>query len=60
MMPITRHKALSTSGCSFCSPSRSGAYMARVYLGKAAFAQRILGPIERLFYRLSALIRTRR
>src|SRR5512138_140312 len=29
-----------------------GAYMARVYTGKATFAQRILGPFERLLYRL--------
>jgi K+-transporting ATPase ATPase A chain len=29
-----------------------GAYMARVYTGKARFAQRILGPIERVLYRL--------
>ena len=29
-----------------------GAYMARVYTGEARFAQRILGPIERLLYRL--------
>ncbi|HVV82305.1 MAG TPA: potassium-transporting ATPase subunit KdpA, partial [Kofleriaceae bacterium] len=29
-----------------------GAYMARVYTGKATFAQRLLGPVERLFYRL--------
>src|SRR5512138_1326179 len=29
-----------------------GAYMARVYTGKARFAQRILVPFERLLYRL--------
>jgi len=29
-----------------------GSYMARVYEGKAHFAQRVLGPIERLLYRL--------
>jgi K+-transporting ATPase ATPase A chain len=29
-----------------------GAYMARVYTGKATFAQRILRPFERLLYRL--------
>ncbi|MGN6108096.1 MAG: potassium-transporting ATPase subunit KdpA [Kofleriaceae bacterium] len=29
-----------------------GAYMARVYEGNARFAQKLLGPIERLFYRL--------
>ena len=29
-----------------------GAYMARVYTGQATFAQRVLGPVERLFYRL--------
>src|ERR1051325_7847627 len=29
-----------------------GAYMARVYTGKATFAQRILGPFERLLYRM--------
>src|SRR5690242_4776091 len=29
-----------------------GAYMARVYTRKARFAQRILGPIERMLYRL--------
>ncbi len=29
-----------------------GAYMARVYEGKARFAQRILGPLERLLYRM--------
>jgi K+-transporting ATPase ATPase A chain len=29
-----------------------GAYMARVYTGKATFAQRILGPVERLLYRM--------
>ena len=29
-----------------------GAYMARVYTGNATFAQRILGPFERLLYRL--------
>lgn len=30
-----------------------GSYMARVYSGEAKLAQRVLGPIERLFYRLS-------
>jgi K+-transporting ATPase ATPase A chain len=29
-----------------------GAYMARVYEGKARFAQKVLGPLERLLYRL--------
>jgi K+-transporting ATPase ATPase A chain len=29
-----------------------GAYMARVYTGKATFAQRVLGPVERLLYRI--------
>src|SRR5687768_2421644 len=29
-----------------------GAYMARVYDGRATFAQRLLGPLERLLYRL--------
>src|SRR5689334_22742243 len=29
-----------------------GAYMARVYTGKATIAQRVLGPVERLCYRL--------
>ena len=29
-----------------------GAYMARVYSGNAKFAQKLLGPVERLFYRL--------
>src|SRR5437762_13197544 len=29
-----------------------GAYMARVYSGEARIAQRILGPLERLLYRL--------
>jgi K+-transporting ATPase ATPase A chain len=29
-----------------------GAYMARVYTGNARFAQRILGPFERLLYRI--------
>ena len=29
-----------------------GAYMARVYTGKARFAQRILGPLERGLYKL--------
>jgi potassium-transporting ATPase potassium-binding subunit len=32
-----------------------GAYMARVYDGRALFAQRLLGPIERLFYRLAGV-----
>ena len=29
-----------------------GAYMARVYTGKATFAQRMLGPLERVLYRV--------
>jgi len=29
-----------------------GAYMARVYTGQAMWSQRVLGPVERLFYRL--------
>src|SRR5439155_17351012 len=29
-----------------------GAYMARVYAGEARLAQRVLGPIERLLYRM--------
>jgi len=29
-----------------------GAYMARVYTGQAMWSQRVLGPLERLFYRL--------
>src|SRR5215468_1560374 len=29
-----------------------GAYMARVYTGEARFAQRVLGPLERLLYRM--------
>ena len=32
-----------------------GAYMARVYEGEAKIAQRLLGPLERLFYRLSGV-----
>jgi len=32
-----------------------GAFMARVYTGEALTAQRVLGPIERLFYRLSGV-----
>ena len=32
-----------------------GAYMARVYSGEARLAQRALGPLERLFYRLSGV-----
>ncbi len=32
-----------------------GAYMARVYEGEAKIAQRLFGPIERLFYRLSGV-----
>ncbi len=32
-----------------------GHYMARVYLGEALVAQRILGPVERLFYRLAGV-----
>src|SRR5688572_6348664 len=32
-----------------------GAYMARVYAGEAHFAKRILGPVERFFYRLAGV-----
>jgi potassium-transporting ATPase potassium-binding subunit len=32
-----------------------GAYMARVYSGDANVAQRVLGPVERLFYRLAGV-----
>lgn len=32
-----------------------GAYMARVFKGEARFAQRMLGPLERLLYRLSGI-----
>ncbi len=32
-----------------------GAYMARVYQGEATFAQRLLAPVERLFYRLAGV-----
>src|SRR4051794_806972 len=32
-----------------------GAYMARVYTGEARLAQRVLGPLERLLYRLSGV-----
>ncbi len=32
-----------------------GAFMARVYSGDAAIAQRVLGPVERLFYRLAGV-----
>jgi K+-transporting ATPase ATPase A chain len=32
-----------------------GRYMARVYQGEAAFAARLLGPVERLFYRISGV-----
>ncbi len=32
-----------------------GAYMARVYQGEATFAQRLLSPVERLFYRLAGV-----
>ncbi len=32
-----------------------GAYMARVYTGEARLAQRLLGPLERLLYRLSGV-----
>ena len=32
-----------------------GAYMARVYTGEARLAERALGPVERLFYRLSGV-----
>jgi potassium-transporting ATPase potassium-binding subunit len=32
-----------------------GAYMARVYDGRARLAERLLGPVERLFYRLAGV-----
>jgi K+-transporting ATPase ATPase A chain len=32
-----------------------GAYMARVYEGQATFAQRVLGPFERLIYRIAGV-----
>ncbi|MCC6527621.1 MAG: potassium-transporting ATPase subunit KdpA, partial [Polyangiaceae bacterium] len=32
-----------------------GSYMARVYAGEARFAQRILGPVERLLYRAAGV-----
>ena len=32
-----------------------GSYMARVYSGEARLAQRVLGPIERFFYRLAGV-----
>lgn len=32
-----------------------GAYMARVYAGEARFATRVLGPVERLIYRLAGV-----
>jgi K+-transporting ATPase ATPase A chain len=32
-----------------------GAYMGRVYAGEATFAQRLLGPVERFFYRLAGV-----
>ncbi|MFT3925654.1 MAG: potassium-transporting ATPase subunit KdpA [Myxococcales bacterium] len=32
-----------------------GSYMARVYTGEARVAQRVLGPLERLFYRLAGV-----
>ena len=32
-----------------------GAYMARVYSGEARWAQRVLGPVERAFYRVSGV-----
>ena len=32
-----------------------GRYMARVYMGEATFAQRIVGPVERLFYRAAGV-----
>ena len=34
-----------------------GSYMARVYEGESAFAGRVLGPLERLFYRLAGVSR---
>ena len=36
-----------------------GAYMARVYTGEAKLAQRLLGPVERLLYRLFRIDATR-
>ena len=32
-----------------------GRYMARVYEGRAGFAQRVLGPLERLLYRVAGV-----
>jgi potassium-transporting ATPase potassium-binding subunit len=32
-----------------------GAYMARVYSGSARLAERVLGPVERLFYRIAGV-----
>jgi K+-transporting ATPase ATPase A chain len=32
-----------------------GAYMARVYSGEASWAQRVLGPLERILYRLAGV-----
>ena len=32
-----------------------GGYMARVYEGEATFAEKVLGPLERAFYRLAAV-----
>ena len=32
-----------------------GAYIARVYIGEKTFASRVLGPVERLIYRLSGV-----
>ena len=32
-----------------------GSYMARVYSGEARLAQRVLGPLERIFYRLAGV-----
>ncbi|CAG1000396.1 partial Potassium-transporting ATPase potassium-binding subunit, partial [Anaerolineae bacterium] len=33
-----------------------GSYMARVYEGETTFLDRILGPIERLIYRVSGIL----
>ncbi len=32
-----------------------GSYMARVYAGETTFLHRVLGPVERLFYRLAGV-----
>ena len=55
MMPIIAIKGLLYFGLLILLAIPLGAYMARVYTGKAALAQRILGPIEHLFYRLSGV-----